>query len=66
MVLQKNQYELRKNQQVISPTRIIPVTETSTSPDDYRRNKGKFIPIEQVIMYQILDELKAIHILLKK
>lgn len=44
----------------------IPVTEMTTSIADHKQNNMKPIPVEQQYHIYILEELKAIHNLLKE
>lgn len=43
-----------------------PATEMTTSIADHHRNNMNLLPIEQQLMYAILEELKEIKELLKK
>jgi hypothetical protein len=44
----------------------IPITEMTNAEADHHKNKMQFVPVEQAIMYQILEELKEIKEYLKK
>jgi len=66
MVMQSRATPNKKLTQLLKNQEPIPITEMTTSVGDHHTNRMDFVPIEQKLLYLILDELREIRKLLNK
>lgn len=55
-----------KLKEVFKGASMIPATDMTNSAQNYHRNNMQLAPIEQVLLQNILDELKIIHEILER